>query len=166
MLQEGQPLAYISRALTDTETRYAQIEKELLAVVYACERFHQYTFGQQVTVLTDHRPLEAIMKKELGKCPKRLQNMLMRLQVYNVILLYQPGKKMLLADTLSRAYIHGVNSEYIDDDDDDVRETEYIPVTEGRLLELRSATKEDRGMQLLQQVILEGQMTKYILNQM
>ena len=43
--QECQPLAYISCALTDTETRYAQIEKELQAVVYACERFHQYTFG-------------------------------------------------------------------------------------------------------------------------
>ena len=70
LLQEGQPLAYISRALTDTETRYAQIEKELLAIVYACERFHQYTFGRQITVLADHRPLEAIMKKELGKCPK------------------------------------------------------------------------------------------------
>ena len=66
LLQEGQPLAYISHALTDTETQYAQIEKELLAVVYACERFHQYTFGRQITVLTDHRPLEAIMQKELG----------------------------------------------------------------------------------------------------
>ena len=66
LLQEGQPLAYISCALTDTETRYAQIEKELLAVVYACERFHQYTFGRQITVLTDHRPLEAIIKKNWG----------------------------------------------------------------------------------------------------
>lgn len=127
LLQEGQPLAYISWALTDTETRYAQIEKELLAVVYACERFHQYTFGQQVTVLSDHRPLEAIMKKELGKCPKRLQNMLMWLQRYNATVLYHPGKMMFLADTLSRAYIHGVSGEY---DDEDVRETEYIPVTE------------------------------------
>ena len=44
LFQEGQPLAYISRALTDTKTRYAQIEKELQAVVYACERLPQYTF--------------------------------------------------------------------------------------------------------------------------
>ena len=66
LLQEGPPIAYISHALTDTETRYAQIEKELLAVVYACERFHQYTFGQQITVLTNHMPLEAIIKKNWG----------------------------------------------------------------------------------------------------
>ena len=155
LLQEGQSLAYISRALTDTETRYAQIEKELLAIVYACERFHQYTFGRQITILTDHRPFEAIMKKELGKCPKRLQNMLTRLQAYDATVLYDPGKKMFLADTLSRAYIHGMNQEWVDDEDD-VKEAEYIPVTERRLLELRSATKEDRSMQQLQQVIVEG----------
>ena len=98
-LQEGQPLAYISRVLTDTETRYAQVEKELLAVVYACERFHQYTFGRQITVLTDQGPLEAIMKKELGKCSKRLQNLLMRLQAYDATVLYHLGKKMFLSDT-------------------------------------------------------------------
>ena len=155
LLQEGQLLAYISRALTDIETRYAQIEKELLAVVYACERFHQYTFGRQITVLTDHRPLEAIMKKELGKCPKRWQNMRMRLQAYDATVLYHPGKKMFLADTLSRAYIPGVNQEWVDDEDD-VKEAEYIPVTERRLLELRSATKEDRSILQLQQVTVEG----------
>ena len=71
-LPQGQPLAYISCVLTDTETRYAQIEKELLAIVYACERFHQYTFGQQITVLTDHRPLEAIMKKRIVEMPKTI----------------------------------------------------------------------------------------------
>ena len=65
LLQEGQPLAYVSQALTNTETRYTQIKKELLVAVYACERFHQYTFGQHITVLSDHRPLEAIMKKDL-----------------------------------------------------------------------------------------------------
>ena len=48
LLQDGQPLAYASRALTETETRYAQIEKELLAIVYGCEKFHQYTYGNFV----------------------------------------------------------------------------------------------------------------------
>ena len=66
----------------------------------------------------------------------------MRQQAYDATVLYHPGKKMFLADTLSRAYIHGVNQEWVDDEDD-VTEAEYIPVTERRLLELRSATKGD-----------------------
>ena len=76
LLQESKPLVYVSRALTDKETRYLQIEKELLTVVYACKRFQQYIFSLYITVLSDHKPLEAMMKKELGKCPKYLQNML------------------------------------------------------------------------------------------
>ena len=152
LLQEEQPLAYISRALTDTETRYAQIEKELLAIVYSCERFHQYTFGNRVTVLSDHRPLESIMKKDLAKCPKRLQNMLMRLQKYDVNIKYHPGKKMYLADTLSRAFPKEVTSE----NHVDVREVDYVPIKESRLIELREATKNDDDMNVLRKVILEG----------
>ena len=43
LLQDGEPIAYASRALTTTEMNYAQIEKELLAIVFDVERFHQYT---------------------------------------------------------------------------------------------------------------------------
>ena len=50
LLQEGRPVCYASRALTDTEKRYAQIEKELLAIVFAAKRFHQYVYGRPVTV--------------------------------------------------------------------------------------------------------------------
>ena len=42
-----QPVAYASRALTDAETRYAQIEKELLDVVFVFNRFHQYVYGKE-----------------------------------------------------------------------------------------------------------------------
>ena len=67
-------LEHPSRALTDTETRYAQIEKEMLAIVFADEKFDQYTFGHSVTVQSDHKPLESILKKPLFSAPQRLQD--------------------------------------------------------------------------------------------
>ena len=63
-------VSFASRALTSTETRYAQIEKELLAVVFACEKFDKYIFGRDIVhVETDHKPLEAIFKKSLCDAP-------------------------------------------------------------------------------------------------
>jgi hypothetical protein len=59
-------VAYASRALSPAQQRYAQIEKELLAIVFACEKFHQYIFGKKVQVETDHKPLVSIFKKPLN----------------------------------------------------------------------------------------------------
>ena len=66
LLQEGKPIAYVSRPLTQTDQRYAQIEKELLAIVFTLERFNQFTCGRKVKVQSDHKPLESIMKKPLA----------------------------------------------------------------------------------------------------
>ena len=80
LLQNGQPVAYASRALTPTETRYAQIEKELLAIVFACNHFESYIYGREVIqVETDHQPLVSIVLKPLNSAPSRLQRMLLRL---------------------------------------------------------------------------------------
>ena len=72
LLQNGKPIAYTSRALTDTEQRYAQIEKEMLAIVFALEKFNQYAYGRHVRIQSDHKPLESILKKALACAPRRL----------------------------------------------------------------------------------------------
>lgn len=83
LFQEGKPLAFASRTLTETERRYAQIEKEMLAVSYGLTKFHHYTYGRDVMVITDHKPLVSIKKKPLAKAPRRLQNLLLKCQEYN-----------------------------------------------------------------------------------
>ena len=55
LMQLGKPIAFASRALTETETRYAQIEKEALSIVFTLEKFHQYTSGRKIVVESDHK---------------------------------------------------------------------------------------------------------------
>ena len=63
-----------------------------------------YTYGADIDVITDHKPLESTFKKPLHKVPPRLQRMRLRLQKYHVKVRYVPGKYLYVADTLSRAY--------------------------------------------------------------
>ena len=72
-MQQGQPVAYASRAMSNSEINYAPIEKEMLAIVFGCEGFNMYTHGAEVEVHSDHKPLESIFKKRLFKVPPRLK---------------------------------------------------------------------------------------------
>ena len=63
LMQEGRPNAYPSRALDASKQNWAPIEREMLAIIHGCKRFHQYLYGRRTMVESDHRPLEAIMKK-------------------------------------------------------------------------------------------------------
>ena len=95
LLQKGQPIAFASRALTNTETRYAQIKKELLAIVWSANKFNQYILGREcVHIESDHEPLKAVFNKPVHKSPKRLQRMLMALQNYSLDVQYKKGEPM------------------------------------------------------------------------
>ena len=110
-LQNGQPIAFASRVLAPNEQKWAQIEKELLAIVFACKKFNDYIYGKEVIIESDHKPLETIFKKQLEKAPARLQNMLLKLQKYNLKVVYKKGKEMYIADALSRAYLSDTSPE-------------------------------------------------------
>ena len=104
IMQEGRPVAMASRALDDTQSKYAIIEKEMLAICFGCHRFHNYLFGKEVLVQTDHKPLVSIMEKPIHKLSARMQRMRMRLQNYDLKLSHIKVLSMFISDTLSRAH--------------------------------------------------------------
>jgi hypothetical protein len=156
IMQEQQPIAYASRALTSTQQRYAQIEKELLAVVYGCNKFHQYIYGQTIKVETDHKPLEAIFRKPLHQTPLRLQRMLLQLQRYSMEVIYKPGKEMYLPDTLSRAYLNEEKEDLLDEELEVSLLDLDLPVSPEKLKEFQDATEQDTALQHLKTVVLHG----------
>uniref|UniRef100_A0A146LC45 RNA-directed DNA polymerase n=1 Tax=Lygus hesperus TaxID=30085 RepID=A0A146LC45_LYGHE len=103
LLQVGKPVAYASKALTEVQKRYSQVEKELLACCFGAERFREYIIGRNdVIVETDHEPLLGLFNKSLQGVPVRLQRMLLKLQPYKLNIQYKPGRFLYVADTLSR----------------------------------------------------------------
>ncbi|XP_055527166.1 uncharacterized protein K02A2.6-like [Wyeomyia smithii] len=101
--QGARIIAYASKSLSDVEQRYAQIEKEALALVWAIERFHFYLYGRSFELITDHKPLEAIFKPKSKPCA-RIERWVVRLQAYKAKVIYRPGKTNI-ADPLSRLAI-------------------------------------------------------------
>ena len=85
---KDQLIGFASKSLMDAETRYANIERELLAIVFACQRFSTYLLGRSFVAESDHKPLEMIAMKNLANAPPCLQRMLLELQRYDVTIKY------------------------------------------------------------------------------
>ena len=156
-LQNGLPVAYASKALTESEIRYAQIEKEALAIAFGCIKFDHYIYGKTVLVESDHKPLETIFKKSINECPARLQRIRLKLQRYDLLIKYKPGKELLLADALSRAYI---NNEKLNLEKEIEAQVclleESFPISLSKKEEFINETKHDDEMCLLAKFINDG----------
>ena len=165
-MQDGHPVAYAFRALNGTETNYTQIEKELLAVVLGMEKFETYMYRRGVTVESDLEPLEK--STCLLNAPKCLQRMCLRLQRYDLEIVYKRRTQMFLADALSRAYLPTEGTGEHDQEEVlvfcDVRSpTEieakhmkllhYLPIKEETLQEIRAPTENDKERKLLADTI-------------
>ena len=102
---QERPVAYASRTLTSAERNYAQIEREALAIVFAVRKFHQYLYGRQFTLVTDHRPLCKLLGSNQGVpslAAARMQRWALILSAYQYVLEYTPGSQNECADCLSR----------------------------------------------------------------
>lgn len=162
LLQEGQPVSFASRTLSKTERHYAQIEKECLAIVFSCEKFNQYIAGkEEILVESDHKPLQFIFKKSIHTAPSRLQRMLLRLQRYNLRVIYKQGNKMYLADHLSRASLPVVEEfknqfEVFAVEVESINPLEHIKVSPERLDQIQRSTGQDSVLETLKSTVLQG----------
>ena len=150
LLQDSKPIAFASKSLSPCEQRYANIEREMLAVLFGCEKFHQYLYGTRFIVHSDHKPLEMIILKNLGAAPQRLQRMLLRLQPYQMEIKYKPGKEMYISDLLSRQ--PHPNCEHIELD----QQIAHVQFGPQRLAEIIEETAKDQILQKLQTTINNG----------
>ncbi|KAK9737975.1 RNase H-like domain found in reverse transcriptase [Popillia japonica] len=164
-MQEGKDgsreiVAFPSRLLSDVEKRYAQIEKEALAITWAAEYFSEYITGVTTLIFeTDHKPLiQILMSKNLDDLTPRLQRFRMRLMRYRYDVIYTPEKKLVVPDTLSRSPLENSFPKY-----DELRSevdsyvntiVKYLPVKDHFLKEIMDNQVKDPIIQKLKEYSL------------
>ncbi|CAB3997437.1 Hypothetical predicted protein, partial [Paramuricea clavata] len=167
---EWKPVSYISRALTDTESRYSQIEKECLAFTWACERSSDYILGKSFSGETDHKPLVPLLTTHtLDQIPPRIQRFRMRLMRFNLEkMTHVPGKQMYTSDALSRLLKPFTKPDCCTVPEDDMNafvETviNSLPVSDKKLKEIIEAQEEDEVCKKVKQYCLEGWPDKHMV---
>jgi len=147
---ELNPVAYISCSMTSTEQRYAQIEKEALALTWACERFADYLLGLNFHINTDHKPLVPLFStKNLEELPIRVQRYRLRMMRFNFTISYVPGRLLVIADTLSRAPVETPSN---NDHELAIQSQAFVnlvlqclPASEQRIEQIKESQQKDRG---------------------
>ena len=165
------PVAYFSRALTNTEMHYSQIEKECLAFTWLCERASDYILGKPIVGETDHKPLvPMLMTHCLDQLPPRIQRFRMRLMRFNIQeMIHVPGKNMYTSDTLSRMMTKETASKETSQFDENETEAfvcsimDALPISDLKLQQLIEAQDQDEVCKQLRQYCYEGWPEKHLL---
>ena len=154
-MQLAQPVIFACRAPTLAERKYTQIRKKLLAQVFDMEHNHHHVYVQKVILWTDHKLLVPISQKPLALVFKRLQCLPQRLQQYDCEIHYKPGKEILLADTLSRAYSEDYERSATESEVECIHATHSLPVPDHQLKELQRVAC-DPTLRFVKKAILDG----------
>ena len=91
-----------SKNLTSTEWRYSNIEREVLGILHALEKLHHYCFPREVSIITDHKPLVAIFKKDIATPSQQILCILLRIHQYQMRIVSKPELEIFITDWLSQ----------------------------------------------------------------
>ena len=156
------PIAFASRSVTKTEQKYAQIDKEALALIWGIKKFHQYLFGRRFTILTDHQPLTHIFHPHNSiqtTTAARLQRYALLLSGFEYDIVYKATAHHGNADCLSRLPLNNERDDVNDSEAADpvhvfhVAQLESLPVTS---IMVRQATSRDPVLSKVFESILKG----------
>lgn len=152
LLQKDQPVMYASKALTETQKLYPQIEKEALAIKFGLFRFHDYVYGKKVTVESDHKPLESIWKKSINRAPPRLKKLILECMPYSPDVIYKKGVDIPLADILSR----DVENKKEEDEKNSLEVHLVLDMKLSWFQEIQRETQFDENLGKLKKIIMDG----------
>ena len=157
----SRPVCYASRSLSETEQRYAVIEKKALTATWACEKFRDFVTGLNFKLQTDHKPLVPLLSsKDLSQMPPRILRFRMRMMRYAPTLVHVPGKDQITADALSRVPVDGPDSQdatLVNNDEAFTSQTiDLLPAGQRKLLEIRDAQREDAILRQVVQYVQAG----------
>ncbi|UYV62759.1 K02A2.6-like [Cordylochernes scorpioides] len=154
-----QVIAYASRTLSETEKCYAQIEKEALAITWACEKFKQYIQGLVITLETDHKPLVPIFtSKNIDDLTPRIQRLRLRIMRYSYKIVHTPGKNLIVADALSRSPRTKVGTQELEEELCAYVQqvVSFMPISDVRVKEIKESQDKDQVIQNIIKYNQEG----------
>lgn len=102
LMQEGQSLAFLSKALSSKHLGLSTYEKELLAVIMATQKWRTYLLGQKFIIKIDHEALKHFMEQKLTTILQ--QKWLSKMLGFDYTISYRKGKENVAADALSRMF--------------------------------------------------------------
>lgn len=135
-------ISFQARALHKSEKNYPAYKKELLGIVFALNRFHQYLWGRRFTLFTDHRPLTYIHEQK--ELPQIITNWKDTIFNYDFECIYRPGILNIIPDALSRAFNEEDDPTKESEDYDMDTVTDTHPVVAAVTRALKAAILEDK----------------------
>ena len=152
------PMMFASKSLAGAECRYINIKHEVLGILHGLENFHHYCVSREVLVITDHKPLILMFKKDIATLLQCTQDILLKNHQYRVQIIYKPGSEICIADWLLRHnHVEGKEKPI---KDMDIRVDAIQSMTDMpeciSMAEIQQASTQDNHLQCIKRFIIAG----------